>query len=164
MNKQLFLLRHGHSPFGERGADKERILSEQGGRDVSAMGSRLKKKEIVPNLVLCSTAQRTRLTAQYIMTAIGGCIDLVQYDDRLYNASVESLLDVVREQDKNINSLLIIGHNPGLSELVHFADGESSGRQHAFTGLATSSLAHLELSVPWSKLEFTQTKVVDILI
>ncbi len=163
MNKQLYLLRHGHSPFGEGEADKKRVLSAQGGRDISAMGSRLKEKEVLPDLVLCSTAERTKLTAQYVMNAVGGRTDLVQYDDRLYNASLETLLDIVREQNKNINSLLIIGHNPGLSELVHLADGESFYRQHAFTSLATASLAHLELSVPWSKLELAQAKVIEIL-
>ncbi|VAW87234.1 hypothetical protein MNBD_GAMMA16-842 [hydrothermal vent metagenome] len=162
MSKHLYLLRHGNSPFGEF-SDKERVLSEQGCRDVLTISAQLKKKGIRPDLICCSTAQRTRQTAQHLTESWAVRSDLIQYDERLYNASLESLIYFVREFNDNINSVLIIGHNPGLSELVQFGDGESYCQEHGFTGLTTSSFAHLELIVPWSKFNMGQSRVLELL-
>jgi len=161
MSKHLYLLRHGHSPFGEL-SDKERVLSEQGGRDVSTMGEQLNKKGIKPDFIYCSTAQRTRQTAQHLIESLAVPSDLIQYDERLYNASLESLIYFVREIDDHVGSMLIIGHNPGLSELVQFGDGESYCQNNDFTGLTTSAFAHLELIVPWSKFNRNQSQVLDL--
>lgn len=163
MSKHLYLLRHGNSPFDGGQPDKERVLSEQGCRDVLTIGLHLKKKGIKPDLICCSTAQRTRQTAQHLSESLAVHSDLVQYDDRLYNASLESLIYFVREVDDNIRSVLIIGHNPGLSELVQFGDGESYCQNNGFTGLTTSAFAHLELVVPWSKFNIGQSRVLDLL-
>ncbi len=162
MSQHLYLLRHGHSPFGES-PDKERVLSEQGGCDVSAMGVQLKKKGIKPDFICCSTAQRTRQTAQHLIKSLAVHSDLIQYDERLYNANLESLIYFVRELDDHVGSVLIIGHNPGLSELVQFGDGESYCQNNNFTGLTTSAFAHLELIVPWSQFNSDQSRVLDLL-
>jgi len=163
MSQHLYLLRHGNSPMGEGLPDKERILSDLGRQNVSEMGGRLTVKGIKPDMILCSTAQRTKMTAQLLMEAMGLSADSICYDDRIYNASLEALVYLARETEEDISTLLVIGHNPGLSELVHFGDGESYCKEQGFYGLTTASFAYLELSVPWSQFDAGTARVVEIL-
>ncbi|MDH4048279.1 MAG: histidine phosphatase family protein [Gammaproteobacteria bacterium] len=119
--KTLTLLRHAKSSWTRPGlADHDRPLNERGERDTPLMARRLTDAGIRPSLILSSTATRALSTARILAREIGYPAEFLQRDAGLYLASRQSLIDVISEQDNGFNSIVIVGHNPGLTELADF--------------------------------------------
>ncbi|MFF5858671.1 SixA phosphatase family protein [Streptomyces sp. NPDC012751] len=115
--RRLVVLRHAKSAWPEGVEDRLRPLSPRGLRDAPAAGRVLAGGGPLPDLVLCSTAVRARRTWE-LVAAGWATPPPVRYDRRLYAADVEELLAVVREVPADVRTLLLVGHNPGLQELV----------------------------------------------
>jgi len=119
--KVLTLVRHAKSSWSETGlSDKQRPLNPRGERDAPLMGQRILRHGIRPSLILTSPAQRARTTAKIIAKEINYPIEFLQREDGLYLASLDDLLDVVVAQDNGFNNLMIVGHNPGLTDFANF--------------------------------------------
>jgi phosphohistidine phosphatase len=118
--KQLILLRHAKSSW-DNGAlgDVDRPLSDRGDRDAPRMGKRLKSRHARPGLVLASHATRAQRTAKLVTRALGVRADVIQTEEKLYLAAPASVLAVVARQDDAHHCLLVVGHNPGLTDLVN---------------------------------------------
>ena len=113
-DRVLVLLRHAQAedPFSG-GPDIARELTEGGVADAEAAGRWLHDLGIGIDEVLCSASVRTQQTAEAIWA--GGCSEAdVRIDKRLYNASAEAILDVIREADEDANVVMVIAHAPGL--------------------------------------------------
>ncbi len=122
--KQLFLLRHAKSSWEDPElADHDRPLAPRGRRAAKLIAEHLRRQGIAPELVLCSSALRTRETLESIAPVLGEDVS-VQIEDELYAASEQVLLERVRAVEDGIESLLLIGHNPGVA-----AAGAPPGRQ-----------------------------------
>jgi phosphohistidine phosphatase len=134
--KTLYLMRHAKS---DRDApyvgDKQRPLSERGRRVAVLTGSFLASQKVRPELVLCSTALRTRETLEGLMSVPGLDALEVDFDDTIYMATFEQLLRCVREAPECNSSLLVVGHEPTISLLsgqlvggaaIHFPTGAIS--------------------------------------
>ncbi len=118
--KRLILLRHAKSSWSDDGLpDSERPLSGRGERDAPRMGARLRERSIRPNLVLSSTALRARQTATLVARALDYLDNGIRLDARLYLATPVEILAVVTEQADAVDCLLVVGHNPGLTELTN---------------------------------------------
>jgi phosphohistidine phosphatase len=118
--KRLILLRHAKSSWDDDALDdRERPLSARGTRDAPMMGARLRARETPPALILTSDAKRARKTAKAVADAWGCAHGAVRIDARLYLATPAQLLDVLAEQDGTLPKLLLVGHNPGLTELAN---------------------------------------------
>jgi phosphohistidine phosphatase len=118
--KRLLLLRHAKAvPAQVPLADSARPLAERGERDARRIGERLRLHQGPPARILTSPATRTLQTAQFIATSFDLPHDAISTDRRLYLAEPAALLAVIAAQDHTIASLLVVGHNPGLSELAH---------------------------------------------
>lgn len=118
--KRLTLLRHAKSSWKERGlADHERPLSERGERDAPKMGARLLARKARPSLILSSSATRAFSTAKYVAEALAYPLEFLQTESRLYLASPQEILALVQSQEDNFSDLLIVGHNPGLTDLAN---------------------------------------------
>ncbi len=118
--KRLILLRHAKSSWTDDGlADSERPLSGRGERDAPRMGARLRARSIRPDLVLSSPALRARRTATLVARALDYPDDGIRLDARLYLATPVEILAVVAEQADTIDCLLLVGHNPGFTELTN---------------------------------------------
>ncbi|MFC8368062.1 MULTISPECIES: histidine phosphatase family protein [unclassified Streptomyces] len=115
--RRLVVLRHAKSARPEGVTDHERPLAPRGLRDAPAAGRALAEADCLPGLALCSTAVRARRTWE-LAAAQWGTPPPVRHDPRLYHADVPELLDVVRETPAEVETLLLIGHNPGLEDLV----------------------------------------------
>ncbi|MFF3334908.1 SixA phosphatase family protein [Streptomyces sp. NPDC002888] len=115
--RRLAVLRHAKSAWPEGVPDHERPLAPRGRRDAPAAGRALAEIDCLPDLALCSTATRARETWE-LASAQWGTPPPVRHDPRLYAADVPELLRVVREAPAEAATLLLIGHNPGLEELV----------------------------------------------
>lgn len=115
--RRLVVLRHAKSAWPEGVADHERPLGPRGLRDAPEAGRHLAESGLLPDLVLCSTAERARHTWE-LASARWETPPPVRLDPDLYGADVPELLATVRETPPEVVTLLLVGHNPGLEELV----------------------------------------------
>jgi len=119
--KILTLVRHAKSSWKDSSlSDGERPLNKRGEHDAPMMAERIKDHGIRPSLIISSPAARAWTTARLIAEQISYPTEFLQRENKLYLASVDDLLDVVVAQDNGFNSLLIVGHNPGLTNFANF--------------------------------------------
>ncbi|MFE0021106.1 SixA phosphatase family protein [Amycolatopsis sp. NPDC059021] len=148
--RRLIVLRHAKSAWPDGVADDERPLAARGLRDAPRAGRWLARHGFVPDRVVCSTARRTRETWRIAGGALG-VSPPVAYDERLYGAGLGDFLAVVGETGEEVGTLLVVGHEPGVSEvtveLAGSADGDALVRVR--TKFPTCALAVLELPGPW---------------
>ncbi|MER6278452.1 histidine phosphatase family protein [Streptomyces sp900105245] len=142
--RRLMVLRHAKSAWTEGVEDHRRPLAPRGLRDAPAAGRALAEAGGLPDLALCSTAVRARRTWE-LAAAEWGTPPPVRYDRRLYAADAADLLDVVREVPREVEALLLVGHNPGLEELVAelAGDGLDDSLERLRAKFPTSALAVL---------------------
>ncbi len=118
--KRLILLRHAKSSWSDEGLpDSERPLSARGERDAPRMGARLRERGVRPELIMSSPALRARRTATLVARALDYLEKGIKVDARLYLATPVEILAVVAEQEDAVDYLLLVGHNPGLTELAN---------------------------------------------
>ncbi|MEW2303632.1 histidine phosphatase family protein [Streptomyces sp. NPDC006655] len=115
--RRLVVLRHAKSSWPEGVPDELRPLAARGRRDAPAAGRALAASDCLPDLAICSTAVRARQTWD-LAAGQWGTPPPVRYDSRVYAADVPELLEVVREVPAEVETLLLVGHNPGLEDLV----------------------------------------------
>ncbi|CAM5625132.1 SixA phosphatase family protein [Streptomyces purpurascens] len=142
--RRLVVLRHAKSAWPVDVADHERPLAPRGRRDAPAAGRALAEADCLPDLALCSTAVRARRTWD-LAAGQWGTPPPVTHDRRLYAAGPSGLLAVVHEVPAEVETLLLIGHNPGLEELVVAlaADGLDDTLERVRTKFPTSAIAVL---------------------
>jgi phosphohistidine phosphatase len=118
--KTLIIIRHAKSDWDNPHLrDFDRPLNGRGMRDAPFMGEQLALKHIKPDYILCSPALRTKTTASIIAEKIGIELSAVITDDKLYLADADTLVDVLRVQSPSIQTLALVGHNPGITDLVN---------------------------------------------
>lgn len=119
--KILTLVRHAKSDWNDRRlSDSQRILSQRGERDAPAMGKRIATLGLRPSLIISSPAVRAYTTARYFAAELGYPAEFLQREDSLYLATLNDLLDVVMAQDDSFNSIMLFGHNPGMTEFANY--------------------------------------------
>ena len=99
--------------------DKDRPLNNRGKRDAPKMGKRLAKREAIPDLILSSPAKRALKTAQLIAKKLDYKLQDIVVDDRLYATGADELLHLIRKLGAKPKSVMLVGHNPELTELAH---------------------------------------------
>lgn len=149
----LVILRHAKSAWPPGVPDRERPLGPRGLRDAPAAGRLLAQAALLPDLVLCSPARRTRQTWELAAAELPGQTP-VRFAPRLYGADAEDLLDVVRDTPAEVARLILVGHNPGLQELILLLAGEAPTPEldRIETKFPTSAVAVLSCPAPWSAL------------
>jgi phosphohistidine phosphatase len=144
------LLRHAKSDWPDV-ADHDRPLAKRGRLDAPVVGRWLAESGYVPDGVVCSTALRARqtweLASDGLSAAAPGASPLLRHEPRVYEASVLSLLMLVREFPPQWRTALLIGHNPGMAEL---AAGLADPPPAPPTAFPTAAVAVLSLPGPWS--------------
>lgn len=117
--KTLFLVRHAKSSWDNPGlSDFERPLSKRGKNDAPLMGQLLKKKAILPDLMLSSPAQRAMNTALIIAQEIGYNKN-IQVHYKIYHAYTPDLWTIVKSTPDEVESLMLFGHNPSFTEFAN---------------------------------------------
>jgi len=118
--KSITLLRHAKSSWNHAGlADRDRPLNKRGERDAPVMGRRLSEQDIRPSLILSSPAERAWSTARIVAENMNYPREFLQRDDRLYGASVDTIFNVIGDQDPGFNNIMIVAHNPGLTQFAN---------------------------------------------
>lgn len=145
--KTLLILRHAKSSWKEAGlSDHERPLNKRGRRDAPKIGRLLREKELALQLIVCSDAKRVRETVELVTDACGyeGGID---YKEELYAAEPEAYIDALKELDDTVQCVMVVGHNPGLEELLE----NLVKKEHV---LSTAALAKVSLPIQrWQELD-----------
>ncbi|MCL6494623.1 MAG: histidine phosphatase family protein [Ignavibacterium sp.] len=119
--RQLILIRHAKSSWSDpRLDDFDRPLNKRGKRDAPFMAKLLLEKNIRPDLIISSPAKRTKLTALEFAELFGIKSEKMLWDDNLYLASYITLLKKLKQLNNNINTIFLVGHNPGLTDLHNF--------------------------------------------
>ena len=119
--KLLTLVRHAKSSWKHSDlSDRQRPLNARGERDAPDMGQRIVTHGIRPSLIITSPAMRAWTTARIIAAEIGYPAEFLQREDSLYLASLDDLLGAVVAQDSGFNSLMVVGHNPGITDFANF--------------------------------------------
>jgi phosphohistidine phosphatase len=151
--KTLLLLRHAKSSRDSPSLqDFDRPLNERGKKDAPLIGKYTRKQKIQADLAVSSPAERARQTAELVLKSAGLKVEL-RFDKRIYEASLRRLLNVISQVEDTVNTVIMVGHNPGFEELFEALTGEARD-------LPTASLACIELHVEnWSKV---RTAVGDL--
>jgi phosphohistidine phosphatase len=150
---RLMLLRHAKSSWPPGIEDAERPLSGRGEAAARLMGGYMARHSLIPDLVLCSPARRTRDTWAGI--SAGWPPVQAVFDARLYGMTRQGGLSVVRDQDDAVRTLLLIGHNPGLQEVAEFliAAGEVEPRERLREKFPTAALAVIDFALDrWNRV------------
>lgn len=153
--RTLLLLRHAKSDYPAGVADHERPLAPRGVREAGLAGDWLRAHGPAVDAVLCSTATRTRQTLA--RTRIDAPVD---YVDRLYDATPGAVIDVINgvasRFDVDVQTLLVIGHEPAMSSValgLATADGSNNtAAERISTKYPTSAIAVLRTAEPWDRL------------
>ena len=146
--KTLLVLRHAKSLWGDTALDdRERPLNERGRRDGPRMGAVVRECGLTPGLIVSSDAVRARLTAEAVAKSARFAGE-IRLEPRLYAASLEDILDVLRAvQEAHSGTVMIVGHNPGLEQLIAHLTGEQED-------LPTAALAQIALPIDrWRDLK-----------
>lgn len=154
--KKLILIRHGKSGWDNPLlSDHDRPLAERGIVDVPQMARRLQVRGIIPDLIMSSSALRAADTARLTAAILGYAEADIVFEKSLYHASPEELLDVIRRQSEAVQTLVLVGHNPGLTELIQELgcrlDNLPTSGQFAFTlpGSKWNELSKQTCSLDW---------------
>jgi phosphohistidine phosphatase len=155
--RTLILARHAKAKHDQDKPDHDRELASRGHQDAQAVGVWLSdpSRALALDLVLCSTSERTRQTLTAICDG-GPSPTQTRFDERIYNGSASSLLEVLREVPDTVNAVLMIGHAPGIPVLAHALARTNSGPSGVMDrlsmGFPTSGLAVLGFEGSWAVL------------
>jgi phosphohistidine phosphatase len=142
-------LRHAKSSWPSSAMqDAARPLSERGQAAARLMGAYMAHHSLIPDRILCSPARRTRETWAGIAPQWPANMDVV-FDQRLYEATPQSILSIIRAQHEAACTLLVIGHNPGLQEAAELliAAGDVELRERLREKFPTAALAVIDFAI-----------------
>jgi phosphohistidine phosphatase len=120
MERVLVMVRHAKSSWANPlQSDFERPLNHRGEEDAPAMGNRLKDMDVVPDLMVSSTAKRAKQTVKKLAVSLGYSADNIKWEEKLYHCIPSVFEEVIFETADDINTLLIVAHNPGITEFIN---------------------------------------------
>lgn len=155
--KRLYVLRHAKSSWDDASlSDFERPLNKRGLKTAPFIGQTMFEKDYVPDIVVSSPAARAAATAKLAAKAASYRRSL-SFDERIYEASPQTLMEVISELARKAASAMVVGHNPGMEGLIWVLTGES-------VSMPTAALAVIDLNIDeWSAIRPDKGKLVDVL-
>jgi phosphohistidine phosphatase len=144
--KTLLILRHAKSSWKNPNlSDHERPLNKRGKNDAPRMGQLLAREGLVPDLIISSSAVRAKATAEFVALACDYQSE-IQYTRDLYHAWPAAYIDILHEVQNKHQRVMVIGHNPGIEELVEELSGE-------WVRMPTAALAQITPNIDhWADL------------
>lgn len=138
--KTLLILRHAKSSWKHAElSDHDRPLKNRGQREARRVGLLISELQLVPKLIVCSTATRARQTAD-LVARHSGYSNEIRFDPLLYHGDPSEFLDIVKNLPEAVDNAMLVGHNPGFEEFLLSLTGRSEQ-------LSTAALALVELNV-----------------
>jgi len=159
---KLYILRHAKSHWPQELDDKARPLSEEGRQDAFILAEAMKRKNYIPDLVLCSPAERTRQTCAIVYKGSD-----VIYDNRLYLGSTGLLYEVLQSTESRYKNIMMIGHNPGIHGLAKLlvGRGESALISEIMMGYKPGCLSVIECTcADWRDMLPGGNRLIDLMV
>jgi phosphohistidine phosphatase len=146
--KNLFLIRHAHAEkFSESNHDIDRKLTSEGMKVASLLGKYLSDEGVVPDVVICSPAERARMTAELVATQLGQSLNDIQVVDGLYEASVREFVEYLTGLSQKYQTVLVIGHNPAITYTADYLC------ETEINGMIPGSVVHISFAKKlWNEL------------
>ena len=162
--RRLILLRHAKSAWPDV-ADHDRPLAGRGRRAAPAAGRWLRDAGYVPDLVLCSTARRARETWQLAEEELGAH-PRTKFEQRVYGASATELLDLARQTPSSVRTLMIVGHEPTMSDLTLELAGDDRGSalDRVRAKFPTAAIAILTFAGGWPGLGPGKARLAEFVV
>jgi phosphohistidine phosphatase len=162
--KRLFLLRHAKSSWDDPTfRDRERPLAPRGRKAAKRMGKWVKRHDVRPQLVVCSSAVRARQTLERVLPGLGD--PAVWIELTLYAAAGDTLLARVRSLPEEIDDAMLVGHNPGLMDLALLLAAPGPNRKRARSNVPTGALVELELEAGrWADVEPGEGRMTSFVV
>lgn len=163
--KHLSILRHAKSDWGDSKLDDfDRPLNDRGWKAARRMGSELKHRGIEFDLVIASPAARVRETLDGIIEKLKPNVE-IRFEPRMYLASEEDLLEIVRDLPEGAHATLLVGHNPGMHQLVLDLTRDGAARNRVMHKFPTAALAQIELPTDrWRYVEQGSGKLAALIL
>ena len=163
---RLFVMRHAKSSWAMPGArDFDRELNDRGDADLVKVSAEIAAKKYLPSCILCSPAQRTRLTLDGIFAVLDPEVQ-IEFHDIMYSGSVENYADLVRSVQNPV-PVMTIGHNPMTGSLANMlaGDGDPDLLSEISYRYPTATIAVLDFPIKsWSELQPKTGTLVDCII
>ena len=154
MSRELWLLRHAKSAWDAPAAsDFDRPLAPRGAKDAPKMGRWLHAEGLRPQHIVSSPALRARQTIEAVAEALGLPAAKIHFDERIYMASRDTLLQVLGDCPSKAKQVLLVGHNPGLDALLEYLCGRDLPYQADGKLMTTAALARIRLKNDWQQLD-----------
>jgi phosphohistidine phosphatase len=146
--KTLYLVRHAKSSWKYPKLDDfERPLNKRGRKNAPFMGKILNTLKVSPDLVLSSPANRAATTARIIADKIDYPVDKIQYSEAIYEFSANAVIQVIKQIDNTVEKLMVVGHNPALTDLANYFGGEP------ISNIPTCGIFCVDLDISsWAKI------------
>jgi phosphohistidine phosphatase len=164
--KRLALLRHAKSSWEQPDTDDfDRPLNERGWKAARRMGRELKHRKMRFDLCVASPAARARETLDGLAEGYGEFPFAVRFDERIYMASVATLLDLIRTIPDDSKSPLVVGHNPGLERMIVEVAKDDELRRRVEQKYPTAALAVVELPAKrWADIEPGSGEIAELIL
>jgi len=158
--KSLFLMRHAKSSWSSDASDDfSRPLNERGMRDAKRIAELFKERGWHPERIVYSAAKRTTITAECLGQTFTQAKEVIS-SEKLYLAGLDQLLSVVSETPENVTQLLLIGHNPGMEQLLRYLCSDVEYQDNGKL-LTTANVVHIGLPGRWSELSRDKGQLVE---
>ena len=157
--KKIYIVRHAKSSWGDLNlADIDRPLNKRGKRDAPFMGAKCKSKGYIPDLLISSDANRAYTTAKVFREALGLDSNQLSKDHSLYHAPEDSYLNACYGLDDNVDSVMLFGHNPGITYLANSVSDDY------IDNVPTCGVLVIDASIDkWSDLDFSNCILKDFI-
>jgi phosphohistidine phosphatase len=153
MTHELMLLRHGKSDWSVLAGDFDRPLTKRGKRGSKSVGCWLKECDGVPDHIVTSPAKRALATAHRAAKYMDIDVDSIVKDQRMYGAGVSDMLAVLRDCPEDAGRVMLVGHNPGLEDMVLYLADEKVVIPADGKLMPTATLAWFTFSCGWEELK-----------
>lgn len=161
--KRLIIVRHAKSDWSLPVVDDfNRPLSGRGVVDAAELGIWLNRQQCSVDKLISSSALRAWQTAEAIAHSLEFKLEKIHYDKRLYHASIEGIIEIIKEQSDNHKTLLLVGHNPGLDHLLINLSSDAVNLTGNNKLLLTATVAMLSPVDSWSNISANSCKLIFI--
>ena len=163
MSRELLIFRHGKSDWGNAAIDDfDRPLARRARKAVKRMASWLREENLLPQRILSSPAERARQTALRLCRHAHIPESRVVWEESIYAAELGALLDVLANAPGRHGRMMIVGHNPGLQELVYYLAGKPIEAPAGRPALPTAAIARMTMPYEWKRLKSGSARLISV--
>jgi phosphohistidine phosphatase len=162
-SRELLLLRHAKSEWdGSFDSDFLRPLAKRGKKDAPRVGEWLYREGLVPDFIISSPAERAKQTVLKVCKSLDFKKKQIVWDEDIYEGGLPSLLQILSRCPPTASTVLLVGHNPGLEELLSYLAGDEISLPEDGKLLPTAALARLEMPDDWQALTKGCAQLVSV--